>query len=571
MNKEKLKRLLERAKGDKPVDLLLKGASIVNVFTGEIYKEDVAIFDEYIVGFGEYKSKSVINLNGKILCPSFIDAHIHVESTFLNPIEFSKIASFHGTCAVLWDPHEIANVMGKQGIELMIRLTEGLNVDFFFMLPSCVPATSLETSGGKIDCDDMKYLFNKYPHKFLGLAEVMNFPGVINKDEEVLDKILISQNKLIDGHAPLLKGKDLNAYLVAGPKSDHECTNREEALEKLRKGMFIFIREGTTEHNLKELLPIVKKENIFRFCLVTDDRHADELYRLGHLDFTIKKAIEYGLDPISAIRMATINPANYMGLKRYGAISPGYYANIVVLNDLEKFEIEKVFFKGKEVSLDGEEKDITDENIKKGYLNFKPIDSAVLKVPFKKGKRIRVIEIVPGQIVTNTLIEDPKVVDNWIVPDIERDIAKVVVIERHKGTGNISIGFVKGLMLKKGAVGSTVAHDSHNLILAGTNDEDIKVAANFLREKGGGIVAVWDKNVIGFLELALGGIMSLKKFQDVIKGLDDLNTNTKELSPLGSKIFMYLSFLALPVIPTLRITDKGLVDVEKHNFVSLYV
>ncbi len=570
MNKDKLKKLLERAKGEKPVDILLKGANIVNVFTGEIYKEDVAIFDEYIVGLGDYKSKEIVNLKGRILCPSFIDAHVHVESSFLNPIEFSKVASSHGTCAILWDPHEIANVMGREGIELMIKLTKELNIDFFFMLPSCVPATLLETSGGNINCDDIKYFFAKYPNRFLGLAEVMNFPGVINRDEEVLDKILISEDKIIDGHAPLLKGKNLNVYLVAGPRSDHECTNKEEALEKLRKGMFIFIREGTTEHNLKELLPLVKKENIFRFCLVTDDRHADELHRLGHLDFTIKKAIELGLDPVSAIRMVTINPANYMGLKRYGAISPGYYANIVVLNDFEKFEIEKVFFKGKEISLNNERKDIT-EDIRRVPLNFKPIDLGTLKVPFKRGKKIRVIETVLDQIVTNAIIEDPKVIDNYVVPDAERDIAKVVVIERHKGTGNMAIGFVKGLMLRRGAVGSTVAHDSHNLILAGTDDREIEVAANFLREKGGGIVAVLNKKIIGFLELALGGIMSLKRFQDVIKELEDLNTKTKELSPLGSKVFMYLSFLALPVIPRLRITDKGLVDVERHEFVSLYV
>ncbi len=570
MDKTILAEFLEVCRGEKEADFVLRNGLLVNVLSSEIYKEDIAIYNKYIVGLGKnYKGKREINLKGKYVCPGLIDAHIHIESTFLSPWEFSRVVASHGTSCIISDPHEIANVMGIKGIEFLIKSTENLDVDFFFMVPSCVPATDLETSGAEIGEKEIIYLYERYPHKILGLAEVMNFPGTYLGDKKILSKLLLSQRKIIDGHAPLLTGRPLNAYIFAGPKSDHECVSKEEALEKLRKGMYIFVREGTTEKNLKSLLPIINEKNISRFCLVTDDRHADELFEQGHMDFTVKKAIELGIEPISAVKMATINPANYFGLKRHGAIIPGNYANLLVLNDINRFDLDKVILKGKDISTNTENPAV-DKLSFKSALNMREIKQDDLGIPYKN-KKIMVIKVIPDQIITDKIILEPKVKDGFVVSDIQRDILKIAVIERHKNTGNIGIGLVNGLRIKNGAVATTVAHDSHNLIVTGVSDGDMAFAANFLRKTGGGLVLVNKGKTISFLPLQIGGLMSLYRAEMVVNELKEMDKVVKNITPMGMKVFMYLSFLALPVIPKLKITDKGLVDVEKFNLISLWV
>ena len=397
----------------------------------------------------------------------------------------------------------------------------------------------------------------------------MNFPGTYYGDRVVLDKILVSKDKIIDGHSPCLRGNLLNVYIFAGPMSDHECVSREEAWEKLRKGMYIFIREGSTEKNLEQLLPIVNEKNVSRFCLVTDDRHADELLDIGHLNFTVKKAIGLGLDPILAIKMATINPANYFGLKRHGAIAPGRYANILVLDDIHEFKINRAFLKGREVNT-YKWNDHLDLLPKNKELNLKELSAQDFEI-VPKGKRARIIGIIPGQIITRELIQEPMVRDGLVLSDVKRDILKIAVIERHGGTGNIAKGLVSGLKLSTGAVASSVAHDSHNIIVAGVDDTDMAVCVNFLRKIGGGIVVVRDREIVCYLDLPFGGLMSLMDAEEVVAKIRTLHKEIKTLTPLGSNIFMYLSFLALPVIPKLKITDKGLVDVERFGFVSLFV
>ncbi|SDN27878.1 Adenine deaminase [Desulfonauticus submarinus] len=562
-------KMLEVARGEAPADLVLKNVQLINVLSGEIYSEDIAIYKDMIVGVGkDYKGKEELDYKGKYACPGFIEGHIHIESSFLSPWEFAKIVGKWGTCCVVCDPHEIANVLGIEGIEIFIKATDKLPVDFYFMASSCVPASHLETSGAILDVKDIKYLFKKYPQKVLGLAEMMNFPGTYLGNKEVLDKLKQAENKIIDGHAPLLGGKNLNAYILAGPKSDHECLKQEEALEKLRKGMTIFIREGSTEKNLKDLIPIVNFKNGENFCLVTDDKHADELFQYGHINYNVKKAIDNGLNPILAIKMATINPARYFGLKKYGAIAPGYYANIVILDNLKEFNIVDVYLKGKKYSsLDFIKYKY---NSSTNILNCPKLNLDDFKI-IPQGDQLKVIKIIPHQIITEQIIVKPKIENNNVVSNINEDIIKLAVIERHKNTGNIGLGFVKGLKLKKGAIASTIAHDSHNLVVAGCNDKDMLFAANYLRDQGGGIVFVEGQKVISFLSLPFAGLMSLENIENVVNKLLEIDDTLQKVSSLGSKIFMHLSFLALPVIPKLKLTDKGLVDVEKFEVVSLFV
>lgn len=570
MDLENYTNFLKVARGELEADLVLSGAKIVNVFTEDIYDEDIAIYKNLIVGLGKnYSAKNKIDLKGRYLVPGFIESHIHIESTFLNPVEFSKVVAAKGTCCVVCDPHEIANVWGIKGIELFIDLTQNLPVDIFFMAPSCVPASNFETSGANLNAQDINYLFSKYPNRFLGLAEVMNFPGAYLGDKEVLEKIKLAKKKklAIDGHAPLLKGKFLNAYILAGAKSDHECTLLEEALEKLRKGMHIFIREGSSEKNLESLLPLINY-NTNKISLATDDKHADELYLEGHLDHLLRKCVQHKVDPIKALKLVTYNPASYFGLTQHGAIAPGYIANLVILKDLNTFEIEDVILKGKFLK---EYKEAFNKNIAitKRELNFPTLSLEQLKIK-NKGKKIKVIKIVPKQIITEKIIVDPLVQGEEIISDTKRDIIKLAVIERHQNSGNIGLGFVQGLGLKIGSIASTIAHDSHNLIVAGTNDQDMVVAANFLKKEGGGIVLVKEGEIVSFLSLPLAGLMSLKKAEEVVKELSSLDKKAKEVSKLGSLVFMHLSFLALPVIPKLKLTDKGLFDGEKFSFTSLF-
>ena len=575
MNSITLKEIIQYSRGEKKADLLLKNGHVINVFTGEIIRADVAVARGLIIGVGQsYSAIETIDLAGRFICPGFIDGHLHIESTMLTPYQFARAVLPHGTTTVICDPHEIANVLGISGIHYMLEASEGLPVTIYFMAPSCVPATHLETAGASISADDIALLLT-HP-RVLGLAEMMNFPGVLLQIPEVLAKLEVARKRgmPVDGHAPSLSGRDLQAYIAAGITSDHECTRPEEALEKLRAGMYLMIRQGSAEHNLEDLLPVVTAENSRRCILVSDDRHPDDLMDRGHMDYSIRLAVRKGLNPVTAIQMVTLNPAERFRLWDRGAIAPGYRADMVILNNLEDMQVEKVFVWGQLVAEQGnvlsfsrpEVKSRTSSiNIKNSKLNF--------AIPARTG-RIRVIGVIKDQIVTEMLEVEAKIAkakENLAVSDVERDILKLAVIERHKDTGNVGLGFVRGIGLRRGAIASTVAHDSHNLIIVGTNDADMKFAATCVAEMGGGLVAVDNGQVKASLPLPVAGLMSDEPLENVRKKMDRLLSVTKELgSPLANP-FMTLSFLALPVIPALKLTDKGLVDVNKFEFVDLFV
>ena len=563
--------MIELARGDKKVDLVLKNARLINVFSGDIHLTNVAVHQDRIIGMGDYQAKEQVDLKGKYLAPGFIDGHVHLESSMVTPAEFTRAVVPLGTTSVIIDPHEIANVMGLEGIRYMLEASQRLPLDVYIMLPSCVPSTHMETSGAELTSYDLSLLLGN--ERVLGLAEMMNFPGVISGDKQVLDKIRIVRGKRIDGHAPGLGGKGLCAYIGAGIRSDHECTTLEEAKEKLRLGMYIMVRQGTAARNLEDLLPLINSENSRNCFFVTDDRHPQDLLEEGHINFLVKKAVKLGLDPIKAIQMATINTAEYFRLADVGGIGPGYRADMVVLKDLENFEVEKVFKRGRLVAQNGK---ILPGKIKKERVTIRSsmnVDWMGLKgfdIPVQEGK-VLVIEAVPGQIVTKKLIVSPRVEKGRVVADIKRDILKLAVVERHMASGNVGIGLVKGFGLKKGALASSVAHDSHNIVIIGTNDEDMMTAAIEVVRMKGGQVVVKEDEVIASLPLPLAGLMtdsSLEETEDKVKQLNRAATD------LGCRLrnpFMTLSFLALPVIPELKLTDKGLVDVEKFQIVPLFV
>ena len=566
-----ISKMVELARGDKRVDLVLKNARLINVFSGDIHLTNVAVHQDRIIGMGDYQAKEQIDLKGKYLVPGFMDGHVHLESSMVTPAEFTRAVVPLGTTSVIIDPHEIANVMGLDGIRYMLEASQGLPLDVYIMLPSCVPSTHMETSGAELTSYDLSLLLGN--ERVLGLAEMMNFPGVISGDKQVLDKIRIARGKRIDGHAPGLGGKGLCAYIGAGIRSDHECTILEEAKEKLRLGMYIMVRQGTAARNLEDLLPLINSENSRNCFFVTDDRHPQDLLEEGHINFLVKKAVKLGLDPIKAIQMATINTAEYFRLADVGGIGPGYRADMVVLKDLENFEVEKVFKRGKLVAQNGK---ILPGKIRKERVTIRSsmnVDWMGLKgfdIPVQEGK-VLVIEAVPGQIVTKKLIVSPRVEKGRVVADIKRDILKLAVVERHMASGNVGIGLVKGFRLKRGALASSVAHDSHNIVIVGAKDEDMMTAAIEVVRMKGGQVVVKEDEVIASLSLPLAGLMtdgSLEETEDKVKQLNRAATD------LGCRLrdpFMTLSFLALPVIPELKLTDKGLVDVEKFQIVPLFV
>ncbi len=567
-----LDKIIRFGRGEETADLLLKNGKVVNVFTGEILRADVAVAEGIIVGVGEgYEAVKVVDLSGQYVCPGFIDGHIHIESTMLSPYQFARAVVPRGTTAVVCDPHEIANVLGLEGIRYMLEASEKLPLTVFVMASSCVPATHLETAGAALSAQDLAPLFD-HP-RVLGLAEMMNFPGVLYRLPDVLAKLEIAAQRglPIDGHCPGLTGRDLQAYIASGINSDHECIQLEEALEKLRAGMYLFIREGTTVHNLIELLPVVTADNARRCLFVTDDRHPKDLMDLGHMDYSIRLAVQEGLNPVTAIQMVTLNTAERFRLYDKGAVAPGYRADLVILNDLKDFSVEKVFSGGRLVAenniplFDEPQKtyDVSSSvNIVSEGLSF--------EIPVQ-GERVRTIGVVEGQIVTEALELPVKHRNGLAVADVDRDILKLAVIERHHATGNIGLGFVKGIGLKKGALAGTVAHDSHNLIIVGTNDADMTAAAHAVIEAGGGFAAIADKQLSARTFLPIAGLMSEAPFEIVRKEMDELLSAASDLgSPLENP-FMTLSFLALPVIPALKLTDLGLVDVNKFAFVSLFV
>ena len=568
-----LKNLISVARGETPASLLLKNARIINTFVGEIEQGNVAICGDRIAGIGDYdKAKEIIDLQGNYLAPGLINGHTHIESSMLHPARYTQAVVPRGTLTVVTDLHEIANVCGLKGIKVVMDWAPKLPLDMLFMAPSCVPATALETSGAQIGTEKVKELLTS--PNVIGLGEVMNFPGVLSGDEEVLSKIIASQGSVIDGHAPGLKGKELNAYIAAGIFSDHECTMVEEGREKLRKGMYLMIREGSSEKNLDALLPLVTDNTYKRCFFVVDDRSCSDLLHEGDIDWVVRKAISKGLEPIRALQMATINTAEHFRLYDRGAIAPGYLANLVTITDLSKLEIDMVFYRGKIVARQGR------PLFSLPYIQpelshticIKPLTTELLSLRAKQSNLTEetspIIEIIPEQIATKKRVEKVKVVDGMIVPDLEKDILKLVVVERHKASGNIGLGLVKGFGLKQGALASSVAHDSHNIIAVGANDFDILKAIEEITRLQGGLVACANHKVLASLPLPIAGLLSPEPLEVVVAQFEKLEKAAASLGNLPPAPFSILSFLALPVIPELRLTDLGLVDVVAFKLIK---
>ncbi|MDY0163217.1 adenine deaminase [Desulfobotulus sp.] len=559
------------ARGDAPADLLLTGARVVNVYTGEILETALAIHQGRFVGFGDYEARERRDLGGRHLAPGFIDAHVHLESSMASPSEFVRTVLPRGTTTVAADPHEIANVLGKEGIQYMLDASENQPMDLLFTLPSCVPATHMETAGARLEAGDLLEFFD-HP-RVVALAEMMNFPGVIFGDPGVHAKLQAAHQKKkpVDGHAPGLSGKGLNAYLAAAISSDHECTTPEEALEKMRSGMHIMVREGTCAQNLDALLPALNDQTCRRMMWCTDDRHPHDLLHEGHMDDIVRRAIAAGVDPVMAIQMATLNPAEYFGLKDRGAIAPGKRADFLVIGDLEGLHIEAVYVKGQCVAENGRlvpglplpETPIPPESM---HLEPEQLDFS-LKA---EGLKIRVIDVMPGQVVTGSLVMDARTEAGRVVADPDRDLAKLAVVERYTGKAGCGIGFVRGLGIRGGALASTVGHDSHNLIVAGDSDEDMEVAAKAVIAMKGGMVVVKGGKVAASLRLAIAGLMSTATMEEIERALAGLIREARGLGCTLADPFMTLGFLSLPVIPSLKLTDQGLVDVDRFERISVF-
>ena len=561
----KKQRIIDVAAGREKADLVLKNATYVNVFSGELDTRDIAVAEGLIVGLGRYAGTQEVDMTGKIVCPGFLDAHIHLESSLVSPAEFARAVLPHGTTTVITDPHEITNVMGTDGIDYMLCATEGLPVDVQFMIPSCVPASPLDESGANLDYRDVDSFFD-HP-RVLGLAEMMNFPGVISGDGATVSKIVASQahHKKIDGHAPGLSGSALNAYIAAGVYSDHECADMDDAMEKLRLGQFIMIREGTAAKNLEALMPLLRSEKYFSRCMFcTDDKHPSDLLEKGHIDYICREAVARGADPIMTVQVACLHAARYFLLNNRGAIAPGYLADFAIVEDLKDFHVVTVYKRGKLVYQDGTVADFPLPQIPE-HLDKRAHDTFRMPVltpaDFANARPRGLIGMVPGQIITQDCGYASGV-------DTNADILKMAVIERHKNTRHIGIGYLKGYGLKSGAVATSVAHDSHNIICVGANDEDMAFAVNRIARNHGGIVVVENGQILAELPLEIAGIMSDKPLGEVNTLLENAKQAAYTLG-VGKDIdpFMTLSFMSLPVIPTLRLTTRGVVDVNTQQYV----
>ncbi len=572
MDKEDLTRMLSISRGDEKAPLVLKNANIVNVFSHEIIKGDVAIYKDKIVGIGDYEGVEEVNLEEKFLAPGFVDSHVHIESSMTTPSQFAKVIVPRGTTTIIADPHEIANVKGNNGINFILEDSEDLPLDVYVMLPSCVPATPFENSGAVLKAEDLKEFIDH--ERVLGLGELMNYPGVVAGDEEILDKILLAENKIIDGHGPIIENKELNTYVLAGVKTEHESSTLEELRNRIRLGMYILIREGSAARNLTTLVKGLTKENIRRCLFCTDDKHPEDILKDGHIDHNMRLAIKEGIDPIDAIKIGTLNAAECYGLKRKGAIAPGYYADLVVIDNLEDFNILQVFKDGKLVGKNLKPLFNTtevDTSKVKNSVNIKKIEKEDLAINLNSNKA-RIIKLQSHSLVTE-MVERNVNIKNGEFQYSNEDILKVAVVERHKATGNIGLGLVEGFKLKGGAIGSTIAHDSHNLIVIGDNDEDILLAINELEKIGGGITVVSKGEVLKSLPLEIGGIMSQQSVEKVSYKLKDmLKLSYEKLNvSKGLDPFMTLSFIALPVIPDIKITDLGLFHVPSFKFIDISV
>ncbi len=557
---------------------LLFGGTVVNVFTGELERANVLIEDGRIIGVGAYTAEdadTVEDITGKFVSPGLIDGHIHIESTMLTPVELARMCMPHGTTAIVADPHEMANVCGTDGIAYMIEASRGIPLNVYLMLPSCVPSTPFDESGAILEAKDLKPLYKK--ERVIGLAEMMNYPGVIFDDAAVHAKLAdaLAQGKVIDGHAPFLSGRDLDKYVASGITSDHECSNAEEAIEKIRKGQWVMIRQGTAARNLIELLPLFAPAYSHRCLLVTDDRHPADLMREGHIDQIIRLAVQHGQSAVTAIRMATIQAAEYFGLRWVGAVAPGYRADVVVLNDLDTMDVEDVYSAGEKVVSHKQMAEIARpaispqlSRIVRHSFHVKQITAEDLHIA-EKGSRCRVIEVIPGQLLTGEKVCEIDWSRNNGV-DTDRDILKLAVIERHKNTGHIGLGFIRGIGLCDGAIASSVSHDSHNIIVIGSNDEDMVLAANHIREHGGNAVVSRGK-VIAEMALPIAGLMTDLSGEEIALANETVRRAVYELGvPQEIEPFMNMAFVSLPVIPSLKMTTQGLVDVDKQERVSLY-
>lgn len=563
--------IIRAASGKVRPDLCLKNGRVINVLSGEIERADILVHKGYITAVGPRlpRARRSIDLKGSFVAPGFIDGHVHIESSMMSVSEFARAVSSRGVTSVITDAHEIANVLGIDGIKYMLESAKYQPLNVFFMLPSCVPATKMETAGARLSGFDLyPFLKEKW---VVGLGEVMNFPGVIMADEDLLDKMKIAAGKRIDGHAPGLSGSSLAAYITSGITSDHESTTLEEAREKLRRGMYVMVREGTSEKNLAALIPLVNEKNYSRFFFVSDDRHPHDLVKEGSIDHLIRKAVSSGLDPVTAIRMATINTAEYFRLPRIGALAPGYQADITVFDKIKSISPRLVLRRGEIVGAGGR---FVGRKVKitarlRGSVNVRWLDEKDFRIP-AEGRRIKVIEIVPHQIITRKKTARAKVEKSMAVSDTESDILKVVVVERHQASGAIGKGFVRGFGLKKGALAQSVAHDSHNIIAVGADDKSIFSACVEIVKMGGGLCVADGPDILARMPLPIAGLMTDEPLETVVASLEKLLLAGRKLGCKLDDPFMTLSFLALPVIPELKLTDRGLVDVNKMKITEIF-
>jgi adenine deaminase len=576
MVRDQLTKRISVASGRELADTVIKNGQIIDVFNGEIIDGDIAIVDGYIVGIGKFEGKNVVDANQRYISPAFIDGHVHIESSMVTPPEFAKVSLLHGVTTVVADPHEIANVLGVEGIQYMLDSSKNLPFDFYFMLPSCVPATEFEHSGAILKAKDLRPFYQE--SRVLGLAEVMNYPAVLNTEHDMLEKIMDAKKfgKKIDGHAAGLTANELNIYMTAGIRTDHESTTAAEAKERLSRGMYLMIREGTVAKDLQQLIPIVNELNSRRCLFVTDDKHLDDLIRDGSIDHNIRLAIQSGIPPITAVQMATINAAECFGIEDKGAIAPGYKADLVLLDDLNTIKITEVYKEGKRYVENGvlveelKTNPLNESNRLKNSVRFHELSDEHLHI-YVKNSKANIIEIIPNSLITRHIIGKVDIGEQGMFqPSVNNDQLKLAVIERHHLTKNIGLGIVKGLGLKSGAIATTIAHDSHNLIIAGTNDLDMITAANAIKEMQGGLIVVNQGKVIASLELSIAGLMSERPYLEVATSLHEIHL---ALETLGANKdfnpFLTLSFLSLPVIPELKLTDIGLFHVPNFEHISV--